>query len=678
MSTIILDRLPTVRIFEDNRPTPPKQIAFPCRRHSSSLKKTISTTPATRWKQQTLTQITPTLSHASSSHSSFDGVNDLEYDNLDPVMPPKKRPRKSGTPKPKPKPQRQTITQMDPFKKQIHPPEDVEDLAEEYVPAPATAPNQKKRKITSTTPTASTIQTRSSKRKSGRLNVNDEATPPSYLEKQDISVADPEAASFPPQSQELHMPPPKTPQRPRRKIVPSSQSPAETPISIHSRKSGEHQTVTPLGERSVNTPSKSRLTSRRKRVQWAPKLVVADSTNWEDEDTEALFPPTVHNRPSQQKHRSSQSQSPSDQLTPRTPSSVERFVNGLFGSPHNNPRQSSQRTLKRKATIADSEDEDRNSPSAKPGKRNTIPSQKPDTPFPHPTVTDKTVRPTSTNQHTQNSQQSKPQPQTVQHESVPTQLIHPENENSPTTPKHSPNQGNHTSPINSSDSEEASTQPKFELLHSSSPPAPPPRPPALETESQFENAWRELTPPQLDPEAETNNNNDMEQQQTVEEPTLPPIPPRSIINRPSTIEHDNTHHHHHHLPPVPPSQATTTDDITQQATPQHSHLHPYNESQQILGSSSPTTQHPQQFLPSSSPFRSRRKERQQAPPPGTTGMGYEGWDGVRMTESQLLPRSFLDDSLEVPEMFLRREEEEGGLDLDLDFEEDLGEDLGGE
>ncbi|KAI4170676.1 MAG: hypothetical protein LQ343_004774 [Gyalolechia ehrenbergii] len=550
-------------------------------------------------------------------------------------MPPKKRPRKSGTPKPKQKPQKQTITQMDPFRKQIYPPEDVEDLANEYVPVPAAVPSGKKRKTISITPTASTVQTRSSKRKSAGSNVKEEAIVPSDLHKQDISDTNPEAASFLPESHDPQMPPPKTPKKPRKKVVPSSQSPAETPISRHGRKIGKDQNVTPLGERSVNTPSKSRLFSRRETVQWAPKLVVADSINWEGEESEALFPAIVRNRPSEQRPSSPQLQSPSNQQTPRTPSSVERFVSKLFRSPHPVSRRLDPATMTRKATIADSEDEDNNSPSASPKKTNNSPSKKPETARSPLKVVDESTPHTGSKNGTQDSQlsqlQPQPFPQGMPFETVSTQLVHSQHQSIPPAPEDLATQPQHASPKHSSDSEEVSARLENELLQPSSQ-ASAPQPPVLETESQFDNAWREFTPPQLDLEDE----HDIEQ---TAEPTLPTIPPPTRNDRSTDLPH---------LPPVPPSQATTTD-ITQ-ATPHQSRLN--NDSQSFVSS---PTRHPPPIL-SSSPFHSRKE---QAP---TTFMGYQGWNGVRMTDSQLLPQSFLDDSLELPPMFRQ--------DADLELEEE--------
>ncbi|KAI4178121.1 MAG: hypothetical protein L6R41_008530 [Letrouitia leprolyta] len=634
MSTASLNRLPTIHIFEDNRSAPPKQATFPHRRHSSSIRKPRSTTPSTRWKQQTLTQITPTLFHASSSSRSFDGVDDLEYDSLDLEMPPKKRPRKSGTPKPKPKPkpQNQTITQMDPFKQQIYPPEDVKALVEENAPEPASVSSRKKRKNTSNTPTASTVQTRASTRKSTGFGVKMEAIPSSEHRKPVISGVDAEPAPVLLDSQDLQMPPPKTPKRPIPRIIPSSQSSAETPLSTRGRGNEKNQNVTPLGERSVNTPSRSRLFSRRKSVQWAPKLVVSDSTNGESETSETFFPPIIRNQPSEKKPLSPRSPAmkcPPRQPTPPAPSSMKRSVDNLRRSPYANQRQSNRRALKRKATIADSEDENNSSNASSEKLAKSLPRSSLD-------VVDQSTQQVISNHQDGGSQGSELLAQSMQpeaaHETVPTQPIHRQHQKTHADGNHLTTLDQDISLIHSSDSEDVSTQLENKLLQSSSP-APALQPPTLETESQFENAWRELSPPPIDLAYE----HDDEQQG---ESTLPAILSSSLTN----LSTQPTH-----IPPIPPSQATTTD-ITQATAAHQSHLNDNNEGSQILGSSS--TQYPEQFLPSSSsPFRTRKE---QAAP--ATFMGYEGWDGVRMTDSQLLPRSYLDDSLELPPL-LREEVE---------------------
>ena len=77
------------------------------------------------------------------------------------------------------------------------------------------------------------------------------------------------------------MPPPKTPLRQRRKEIPSSQSPAGTPLSTQSRRSERQVSRSPLKEKSnaiTNIPS---IADTPKRLRWALRREVADSMDSE-------------------------------------------------------------------------------------------------------------------------------------------------------------------------------------------------------------------------------------------------------------------------------------------------------------------------------------------------------------------------------------------------------------
>ncbi|KAL8824318.1 MAG: hypothetical protein Q9170_008196, partial [Blastenia crenularia] len=362
---------PKVQIFEDGPVPATKQLTFSHRRHSSSRRKP-TVTPATTWKQPTLTQITPSLFHASSTSGSFDGANDLEYDILETAMPPKKRRRSSSKPSRPSKPTvgQQTITQMEPFNEQLYPVEDGMDLEEEQAPATDPLPRRKKRKTTSLTPVVSTVQTRSSRRKSANTGTETEKMEPSR--NQQTSVIDDDDASSLPQNRALQMAHPQTPQRTRKKVIPSSQSPSETPLSTRVRRNKKDQRVTPLAERSVNTPSKSRLLSRRKFVQWVPKLEIADSTNLEDENDELLNSPIISNIRAKSPAKVpsiTQQQEPLGQLTLcSTPKTFRHFDKSVSGALNTIGRRSASKIVKRKETIADSEDENNSSPSRNPEK----------------------------------------------------------------------------------------------------------------------------------------------------------------------------------------------------------------------------------------------------------------------------------------------------------------------
>ncbi|KAI4138802.1 MAG: hypothetical protein L6R39_006600, partial [Caloplaca ligustica] len=504
-------RRPIIRTFEDGRTSPPpKQVYFPPRRHSTGRKRTTSSTPSTTWKQQTLTQITPSLTRASSSYESFDGANDLEYDSLTSAMPPKKKRRKA----------QQTITQMDPFKEQLHAEEDHHELVPQPSPVVGIPPLRTKRRRSTHTPNASAVQTRSTRKRAAEANVKEEVAKAS-------NFVDPGTEVSLLESRNMRMPLPTTPKRFRRRVVPSSQSPAETPFSNHSsrRRDRECQGITALQERSVNTPSRSRLSNRRKTVQWAPKLEVADSTNFESRSSEDLFPPIVQTvnpvKTQTKKPPLPTWRSPSKPPVPPTPASRTPHVNDEIPKPVPTSSQGSRpRTLERKDTIADSEDDEYGSLDRSPDKRTDSETQQVKPTPPSTVEKDNTSSPNAQQgrlekepeQTAHSPQQDIPQNSYNSFETVPTQLLdHPLQPPSPPLLEHTPKPLRFLSQTHDTDSANASAQLQSELL--SSPPAAPPQPPALalETESQFENAWREFTPPQLGFEDEV-------------EPDLPPLP----------------------------------------------------------------------------------------------------------------------------------------------------------
>ncbi|KAL9604693.1 MAG: hypothetical protein Q9219_000413 [cf. Caloplaca sp. 3 TL-2023] len=569
-------------------------------------------------------------------------------------MPLKKRRRKSG----KPTPDQRTITQMDPFKHQLHPEEPNEMLQEDQTPVVKKDSSRKKRK---TTPLASSVQTRSSKRREAKSSVKESRLKAVNVHEQQTTTLDGDSNTSLPESQPTEMPPPQTPKRVRRKVVPSSQSPVETPISTRSTKRGKERTITPLGERSINTPSKLRPLSRRKSGQRPPKLEVADSTNMGEEDGKLLFPAIVLNSAAEPKFKKSspiQPHNPPRQLMNRSsPRFIRHVKDDVSVPPHLGSRREPSSTLMRRATIADSEEEEDNWLSRSPEKANTDRFQRCNPKNSAINNTNHIIKPDAPRLECSKNPINIPRQEATlpktPFETIPTQRLRQQS-SSPlsdldtiTTPSQSNFQ--HHPPA----SEKVPTQPQTELPQSS-PPAQL-QPPALETESQFQNAWREFAP--SDP--------DWDDEPTLE-PTLPNLP--SPRNRPlsSTLP----------PPPVPPSQATTTDAT--QTTTTHQPRSDDGSDPQVLLSSSPPPQ------PQPHPYsRSREEQRQRLPlphppsssppdptrlalpPTRTVDAGYQGWDGVRMTDSQLLPASLFDDGSLILPPFLRREEE----DMELEFEE---------
>ncbi len=679
---------PIARSFEDGQmPVPLTQQFFSYRRKSASWKKTTPQTPAFGWKTQTLTQMVPTLAAACSS---FDGADDTEFDHLTPAASSNKGRRKSAKKStPRLPPQRNTITQMYSHHDQLYPNRDVEELEEEHIPVVDTPPPRTRRRRSSHNPVASSVQTRSSKRKAAAAGCKLEPverfnTPagsaPSAGRGTDTAILE---------QRNTQMQPPATPKRAKRKVVPSSRSPAETPFSTHGKRrryEGCHD-VTPLQELSVNTPSRNRFASRRKPVKWAPKLEIADSTNTENENTRDPFPLMMPEDPVKINSK-----------RPTLPLTVGRSAVTRFNPPKTSKPFSpalNRSTLKRKGTIADSQDEDIGSPSQSPARTGINETQKPYLNPPSVGDNDDTASPVLRDHYERDIEEAADSlqgqtPQDSSYVTIPTQpIVQPPKTTSPThsnTPNHRPL--SQPSPRPSAFAE-ASSQLESELLLSSSPaPSSQSRGPVLETESQFENAWREFTPPpppllssspaaaglvaeaeagaragteaEVGTRAQARAEAEAEAEAEADPADSPTLPPLRQTN-PSAV------------PPVSASQATTTD-ITQ-PTPHQTRLHD-PESQLLISSpiaqrvqthsSSPLLQRVQTLSSSSasSPVQAR-KAPAAAGVAGDASMGYEGWNGVPMRDSQLLPQSLLQDSLGLlarfggqKELELEEEEEE--------------------
>ncbi|KAL8947457.1 MAG: hypothetical protein Q9222_006261, partial [Ikaeria aurantiellina] len=353
---------PTTRIFEDGQTPLPKQKKFPHRRQSVNRRTPASAPPVARWKQQTLTQITPSLYQSSSFYTSFDGADDLEDENHDVIVPPKKKRRKSSKQSSdKQTPDQQTITQMDPFKRQASPDHELTDLGQDDIPIAKTPPRRKKRAAKSTTPVVSIIQTRSGKKRAAEASADTKVVEGSAVMNQQSATSDHKSPSCQAKSTTTLMPPPQTPQTVRRKVIPSSQSPAETPLSSQRPRDKDTKTPTPLKERSVNTPSKSRLRNRRTSVRLKPKLEVANSTGIENEDSQFIPPIKFQGSEGVQPVEEHPSTQPQSTLYPSqavTPTHGQKTYDYSAISPSNVVRRGGVSKLSRKRTISDSNEEE--------------------------------------------------------------------------------------------------------------------------------------------------------------------------------------------------------------------------------------------------------------------------------------------------------------------------------
>ncbi|KAL9576045.1 MAG: hypothetical protein Q9212_007436 [Teloschistes hypoglaucus] len=351
-------RRPVIQTFDDVLTPPLKQATFPYRRHHST-RRTIATetTPATNWRQQTLTQTTPSLSRSFSSYDGPTDLSDLEYDTLSTAMPPKKRQRTS-------KSDQQTITQMDPFRLQIHPEEDLEEIGDDHAeetPKTHEKPKRKRRKTTSGTPLARTIQTRSAK-KQAEADIKAAIESPTVIHgsnKENLHQWPTPAST---DHDALQMPPPKTPKTTRRKEIPSSQSPAVTPYSAQPRTRIQTLAASPLKERSTNVPSCKPSSSPTKTAKRRPRLKVVDSTGLQDENVEVSMPLISQYDATEGAPALSFPPRPMEiprSSLPGTPSSRNGKLDGNTAIPmSSNTGGQGRPSLRRQGTIADSEEGD--------------------------------------------------------------------------------------------------------------------------------------------------------------------------------------------------------------------------------------------------------------------------------------------------------------------------------
>ena len=473
--------------------------------------------------------------------------------------------------------------------------------------------------------------------------------------------SEPEAAGFnamnmpdmrrtqPRSSKEL-MPPPRTPHSTRRKEVPSSQSPPDTPLSTQSRRSARKISRSPLNERSTNITLQLSSPSMSKTVRWPPLLEVADSMSSENGECRILA--QVRGTSTAPVSRSA----PNLVLRPVSDErSNEPFSRVLGGPEPNNYLATYQsredsippntKARNSQLVIRDSDGESEGDPyvvglDIQPLHGGIV------------AISDSEVArgsPTVKCEQRSNGTRSTPSllpPTPKSSFQVHQDDIHSIVENEQPTPttrinqnedsmryeepaRSSPPQGNSTTSYRSplqhqpptSPSEEASLQFPGDLHRIISPLH------ILETEQQFENAWRSFTPPAILP-------NDLEkfnEGENAEHPESPDdlsrgFPDDFLDNLPLPIPN-------HHQAPIPSSQATTVD-ITQPSS--HTRFRTQNALTQNLSSSPPR---PSLF--SSSPAR-------------TTKNGVENgtWDDIRLTDSQLLPESLMNDSLHAPPPYL--------------------------
>lgn len=536
----------------------------------------------------------------------------------------------------------QTITQMDALRDYYHPELEDEDLqiddeeADSYVASPT---RNKRRRITSEKPQARRIETRSAKRKVAKEE--------SSIQEQG-GIYPPPPARREAEARKLRlknstaMPPPKTPVSLRRKEIPSSQSPVDTPLSTQSRQSLRCYTRSPLKERSTNIDLP--ITSPVKRARWSERLKVADSMETGDEEspvsgrvditTEPVASVTgtediVAGGPRLQSHASSIHVADFNQRL----EAAQRPANEIQNSSQTRPRYEV-------IDSTDDDDDDEEAEAFNPGPEtqaalanNDVASNESDRP---PESTPSTSKPLEDGidlAPIQRNVSESPEPLNtpplpLSESSAEIQLPMPRPKRVEFVDLASSDPPVPTTPSDFSerhlDSKEVSAQ-LFADLHRETQPG------GLQTESQFEKGWSIYTPvdetySDLEPLPSASP-------KPVEQPSSGFMTVPTQFIRPPICSPPKFY-----KAPVPPSQATTVD-LTQPSPRKMP-----SPSQAIVTRRSPrkSTSPSQAYrsspppIPplSSSPLESRR----------VNLLAGHVWNGVRLTDSQLLPDSLLNDS----------------------------------
>lgn len=514
---------------------------------------------------------------------------------------------------------------MDPFRPYYHPDSENENLkyeedeADSYV---ALSTKSKRRKTTLAKPVARKIETRSAKRQSVK-----ESSPAPKQEAQECSNLRRGRPKSLPSQAPTAMLPPKTPTSVRRKEIPSSQSPADTPFLTQSRGSIKEYARSPLKDLSTNIVSNI---SSRKAVRFSRGLEIADSIETEDDESPIHTPTNAATEPNLQtcgpaETAQNASQPPAMKLAVQE-GDVE-IPSAKLQPPPSEINDMNRGEIRREILDSETEDDDEGDgdfiagpetqavliPSSSP----TIPEQQLDSAFPPLNIPPRRITKSAISSQSLDSSHSLPQLPTRINSAdqnpvqIPGQVdvinlvsSDPADTKDQTTAPTTHNQR--------SDSYEASAQ-LFNELHRG----------GLQTESQYESGWNSYLPSNILDAEEAENANLPSSSPHIEHPSsqFMTFPAQLLLTakRPTCKV------------PTPPSQATTVD-VTQPSP-----RRVFSSSQAVQTSPPPVPP------PSSSPLGSWKAVID-------PWAGYE-WNGVRLTDSQLLPQSLLNDSLAEPPGF---------------------------
>ena len=573
--------------------------------------------------QQTITQMNPSIYIPEPEYEGLATDDDQEQESYTAspvrrkrrkITPAKTSSRKTGTRSA----QRQTITQMDPFRALYHPKieeENLDDLEDEHkenkVPSPM---KRRKRKVSPERAPSGKFRKRRLKQEVPQTEHQlDRGTEYDELQHKKESRSSKQKSSG-------KILPPVTP-RSQRKEIPSSQSPAETPLSMQSRRSFRAYSRSPLKERSTNFALAK--TSRRNGVLWRKKVEIADSLESREDESPVLMRANTSMAASSPenvpKFGKKFSQLPMDSTVTRT-AGLEHISDK--GQRHETERIDSYRNTLGREIVDSNEEDDDDDPDTSLARQDTLYSK--DTSLTQQRASDNRrdqLRAAGSSSSPQSPQQSNLRNRYSAERSGSTKHI-------PTKSTVSPRS---ILPFRRTDSEQASAQLFKDLRRVTEP--------SLETESQFEAGWNTYHPPANDDDSPSHLLSSPTPIESLSSAsmTVPTqlLPPRTTAE--STQRNPSTQL----KLPVPPSQATTTD--TTQPSPRRMPSSQFLPSPCKLPAFSKAAAFPSSPPPMPPPSSSLVAESMAAHP----GMEFQ-WNGVRLTDSQLLPESLMNDSLIGP------------------------------
>ncbi|KAL2049242.1 hypothetical protein ABVK25_010509 [Lepraria finkii] len=685
MSTRPKKRRSTGRTYETEPNV--KQVYFPAPKRTIKERGPAWSAPSKY--QQTITQMNPLRSfyHPNSEDEDLKSDHGNEEEEESYVASPVGRKRRKILPEKTPgttrntgtrNAQRQTITQMDPFRS-IYDPDtkgkdlDYEDEAEKENHAPPRI-GRKRRKIELEKAPGPRLAKGMAKWKANKAK--------SHLsqeeEQRELSQKGKAGRLSKPTTAATLLLEPQTPRSLRKREIPSSQSPADAPLSTQSRRSIREYTRSPLKERSTHVILPK--LSSCKGPCWEKKLELADSMESKEDDspvstrTHTFITPI---RPDKGLEDTTTLEaphlSPNDATTEGAGAhkpSDSRQCQGL------EIKESSRIHIGREILDSDEEEEEEEYVNASAETQAVLVSSS------APSATSSNHEyvaepPSNLIQFQLARSSTQPNNPKAQKHARPSQLSLRSNSASQESiqrlqiTKHAPtdlsliglttasNPGLHRT-----ESEQASAQLFNDLRRVTEP--------ILETESQFEGAWNSYHPAGNDnPEDDPNNilsSPTPVKLQSSASLTVPtqPLPTRTTTN--FTPLQSSTQF----KVPVPPSQATTTD-VTQPSQRKMPLLQGFPGACKYLSSSHiQVPSSPPPVLPPSSQIQvpsspppvlppSSQIQVPSSPPPmpplssspvagrkaTDPWMGFE-WNGIRLTDSQLLPESLLNDSLIGP------------------------------